>query len=311
MIRTSSTYSCYLFNHQEEAQTDKCGLERCPAAVPTNPSIAQFPLPPQRSRAVSDVGCAPKNGVVAHSGSIAVNGYQQTKGTGGWAEKENGGGQVYGCNGVLGSIEVNGDAHRASGDLITPEYGVPRRTVDEYLQSRPSLQLPGAYRQANTGAGESVKYRESTTNGVSTTQQQLHALKLSTKETLSPAAGAAAGSRLLAMLQGSSQPVSGQNQFSSDWKQEKPPLFARASVGNSGRESGPGAFRSTGTVSEEQELLAMIARGDSSHGRCGQCGLHKFGDIDTSDGNFYCEDCWKAFESSRNEGSLGPMVCFK
>jgi hypothetical protein len=298
------------FDHQEEAQTDKC-VERCTAAVSTSPPSAQFPLPPQRSRAVSDVGCAPKNGVV-HSGSIAVNGYPQTKGIGGWAEKENGGGQVYGCNGVMGgAIEMNGDAHRTSGDLITPEYGVPRRTIDEYLQSRPSLQLPGAYRQAGTGAGDSVKYREPTTNGVSTTQQQLHALKLSTKETLSPAAGAAAGSRLLAMLQGSGQPVGGQNQFSSDWKQEKPPLFARAGGGNAGREPGPGAYRSTGSVSDEQELLAMIARGDSSHGRCGQCGLHKFGDIDTSDGNFYCEDCWKAFESSRNEGSLGSMVRYE
>jgi hypothetical protein len=231
---------------------------------------------------------------------------------GGWAEKENGGGQVYGCNGVMGSvIEMNGDAHRVSGELITPEYGAPRRTIEEYLQSRPSLQLPGAYRQINTGAGESVKYRESAANGLSTTQQQLHALKLSTKETLSPAAGAAAGSRLLAMLQSSSQPASGQNQFSSDWKQEKPPLFARAIGGNPGRECGSGAYRSTGSVSEEQELLAMIARGDSSHGKCGQCGLHKYGDIDTSDGNFYCEDCWKAFESSRNEGSLGPMVSFE
>jgi hypothetical protein len=260
---------------------------------------------------VSDVGCAPKNGVVL-SGSIAGNGYQQTKGMGGWAEKENGGGQVYGYNGVMGgAIEMNGDVHRASGELITPEYGAPRRTVDEYLQSRPSLQLPGAYRQLNSGAGESVKYREPAANGISTAQQQLHALKLSTKETLSPAAGAAAGSRLLAMLQSSSQPASGQNQLSSDWKQEKPPLFARATGGNSGRECSSGAYRSTGSASEEQELLAMIARGDSSHGRCGQCGLHKFGDIDTSDGNFYCEDCWKAFESSRNEGSMGPMVSFK
>jgi hypothetical protein len=231
-------------------------------------------------------------------------GSYQSKGAGGWAEKENGGGQVYGMH--VGAIETNG----APEEYGLSDFGASRRTIDEYLQSRPSLQLPGAYRH-NSGAGDAMKCREPGTNGMGISQQ-ISALKLSAKEALSPAAGAAAGSRLLAMLQGqgnSSQAASSSGQYAGDWKQEKPPLFARA---GGGRDQGGGnAYRGgpvMGGSSEDEELLAMIARGESAHGRCGQCGLHKFGDIDTSDGNFYCEDCWKAFESSRNETALLSMV---
>ena len=232
----------------------------------------------------------------------------QAKGSG-WAEKENGGSQVYSVHGGLGGVDVNGD--RTSDEFPCADFGAPRRTIDEYLQSRPSLQLPGAYRHINSGAGDGIKCRDTGSN----ISQQISALKLTGKEALSPAAGAAAGSRLLAMLQGqgNSQAASSASHYAGDWKQEKPPLFARAGGGRDPAGGHPyrtGPVMGVSSASEDEDLLAVIARGESAQGRCGQCGLHKFGDIDTSDGNFYCDDCWKAFESSRNETTLVSMVSF-
>ena len=277
---------------QEEAQSDK--PSQCGASSALSQSMA---LPPQRSRASSDVGCAPKNGASHAVPLNGISGYQQSKPAGGWAEKENGG-QVFGIHGISGAVGMNGDAHCPSGEYLPSDFGATRRTVDEYLQSRPSLQLPTVYRNANTApVGDSIKFKEPAANGSIAISQQINALKLSAaKEVLSPAAGAAAGSHILSMIgQGSSQTA---NTSSAEWKNEKPPLFARA---GGGRES------NTGSLYRTAPCASAAVDEVSAQGWCRQCGLCKYGDIDTSDGNFYCDDCWKAFELSRNSNTLSMV----
>ena len=39
---------------------------------------------------------------------------------------------------------------------------------------------------------------------------------------------------------------------------------------------------------------------DSNMDRCFQCGRDGRGDLDQTDGHFYCNDCWGAFEVWRN-----------
>ena len=284
------------------------------------------PPPPQRSRASSDIGCNQKRDGPSTAQSMApgVGDYSQPKGYGGWAEKENGG-QAYGCNGILDGHDLGADSFHSPGDLISSEC-LPRRHVDnvtDYFQTRHSLQLPGTYRQGQNSMVD-ARYRDGSGGAV---PPQQGAGKMQGKEVLSAAAGAAAGSRLLAMLQGGQpqQNITAQQpgRFGHDRMLDRPPLFARATAGSAGgaavREGGAsglvqargndsgfrvGGFNGPYRGVEDEELLAMIARGQSYLGQCTQCGNEKFGDVDTSDGHFYCEDCWKAFESSRTDSAL-------
>ena len=79
---------------------------------------------------------------------------------------------------------------------------------------------------------------------------------------------------------------------------------------------------------EQRPLVAKASweeEEDAIRDRCSQCGRDGRGDFDQTDGHFYCNDCWGAFEvmnppkwgawqedaSSRSGSAGAPRMCLQ
>ena len=250
-------------------------------------------------------------------------------GPGGWSAGDDVAMLSYGMANLGGEKRGGGGGGGLGGAPTVEEQEQARRQVEQWILARqhgghPGHGLPqgdgwslggggvgGGYGSRGLGDGGALGYGD----GGAVGSGLVHGTSESEVK-----GDAGAGSRLLAMLQGGGGGGGGgaESGGGGGERGEKLPLFMRANGGL----GGPGG---RGTIGSGRGVVGGPQAGPMHNGfggdvvlreRCYECGRTSEGEVDHTDGNFYCVACWEQFEvwrsgqaqggCNRNKGKLLP-----